>query len=116
MSDLTQQQKLAQALRRDSNYGLRPDATRKGRGYFGPLMDAHGDVATELSFDFENAGRNVLAPLIVPTLTAQELRHLLEGNDPTDAIYDKAEAHAIKRGNEGRSPFARGLEVHGLPK
>lgn len=60
---------------------------------------------TELSFDFDVDGRNILAPLLVPTLTAQEVKYLQDGGEPTDEIYRKAQDFAIGRAKEGKSPF-----------
>ncbi len=73
----------------------------KGKGYFG-LMKSKDGMSTEISSD----NGEFSYPLMVPTLTRSELNLLLEGKEPTDAIYDKAEAHARKRIEEGKSPFA----------
>lgn len=50
-------------------------------------------------------------PLMVPTLTKKEQLHLLDGNDPTPAIYKKAEKYANSRVEAGRSPFAEPDEL-----
>ncbi len=77
----------------------------KGKGYFGQLPAQDG-MATELSSIFEHNGHQVEHPLIVPTLTKQELQHLTAGNEPTPEIYSKAEQFAIGRIKQGKSPFA----------
>jgi hypothetical protein len=77
----------------------------KGKGYFGQLPAQDG-MATELSSIFEHNGQQVEHPLIVPTLTKQELQHLTAGNEPTPEIYSKAEQFAIGRIKQGKSPFA----------
>lgn len=92
----------------EKNYGVRPDGTPKGRGYFGelPRTDDPSMISTELSEDMELDGQTILYPLIVPTLTRDELAVLLAGQPPTDAIRQKAQAHAIERLKLGRNPFA----------
>jgi len=87
-------------------YGARVDGTRKGNGYFGPLRAADGSVMTELSVGVEIDGKQVEIPAIVPTLSRAELDHLLKTGEPTDAIVDKAVAHARKRIADGKNPFA----------
>jgi hypothetical protein len=76
------------------------------------LKRPDGKVSSELSTDdpIENGGKNVLHPLIVPTLTRPELDYLLAGRKDNKAmeekIYDKAAAHARSRLAAGKSPFA----------
>ncbi len=83
-------------------YGLRETSGMpKGKGYFGELPTADG-VMTELSAS-DDAGD---FPLIVPTLTAAELKHLQSGGEPTAEIYAKAKAWAESRKGQGRDPFA----------
>jgi SAM-dependent methyltransferase len=93
-------------------YGLRhgsPDP--KGKGYFGPMRTPPGDVMTELSAE-NNAGE---FPLIVPTLTREELEYLIAGGKPTDAIYNKASQWAETRRARGRTPFATPQDLR-IPK
>src|SRR5690242_1044081 len=80
----------------------------KGNGFFGmvPSMAGGGDASSELSSAFTHNGQMIEHPLMVPTLNAQELRHLLSGAQPTPEIYDKAESHALMRIKQGLSPFA----------
>ena len=80
----------------------------KGKGYFGLLPTADGQVATEISSTDEQ-GRNY--PLLVPTLTQQEIQYLLQGNQPTNDIYNKAEMWAESRRQMGLSPFAAPNEM-----
>lgn len=88
----------------------------KGRGYFGVLRRPDGEVSTELSFDFNHQGKPVSAPLLVPTLSRQELDHLLSGADPTDSIYEKAQLWALHRLGRGLPPFATDTDMrHPLP-
>jgi hypothetical protein len=89
-------------------YGARVDGTPKGSGYFGELKmtDGSGRVATELSIGVNLDGKETLIPALVPTLTEKEKDHLLSGGKLTQAIVDKAVAHAKGRFSEKKSPFA----------
>jgi hypothetical protein len=89
-------------------YGLRHSGEgAKGKGYFGELPTKDGNVATEISSDNDEGEY----PLIVPTLTGKELKHLLADKKPTDEIYDKAESWARTRRKSGKSPFADPTEL-----
>jgi hypothetical protein len=83
----------------------REDGTVKGQGWLGPQQMSNGNTATELSFDFNNEQGRILAPLLVPTLTPQEVQWLLSGGAPTQEIYNKAIAHAQQQQIQNRSPF-----------
>ncbi len=90
---------------------LQSQPTAKGMGFFGmvPSNAGGGGVgasSSELSSSFEQGGQTIEHPLMVPTLTADELKHLLSGAEPTPAIYDKAEKFALDRIKQGKSPFA----------
>ena len=97
-----------------SPYGLRyggdtplgVNSGAKGSGYFGALPAADGNVMTELSSSFEHDGKVIPHPLVVPTLSAEELQHLQGGGEPTDEIMKKAQAFALDRIGKGLSPFA----------
>jgi hypothetical protein len=92
---------------------LRPDATQKGIGLLGPLNAPSGDVMTEYSVGMPD-GMDV--PSIVPTLTRDELRTVLNG-DINDGIYSKAVTHALDRMWQGKSPFQRWNEpIHSYPE
>ena len=100
-------------------YGMRHGTmTPKGKGFFGDLKRPDGDSSTELSSEFEYKGKKVEYPLIVPTLSASELNHLLSGQAPTDDIYNKAESWAKSRVDADKSPFASstGNEKFPIPK
>lgn len=91
---------------------LRPDGTRKGAGYFGPISRPDGKVSTELSYSDPERGQRNLAPLLVPGLNRQQIDHLLSGGEPTDEIYNIANRHAASRSlpfaniqEEGRTPL-----------
>lgn len=95
------------------SYGSLYDALGvKGSGYFGPLKSKDG-FSTEISAADESGD----FPLIVPTLSADELDSLLRGEQPSDEVYAKARAYADSRRADGKSPYAEneGLK-HPLPK
>lgn len=98
-----------------SDMGKRMDGSRKGYGFFGPLLGSDG-VSTELSFDFDFGGQNIHAPLLVPGLSREEINHLLSGQQPTEAIYGKAVQHALSRRLVGRNPFASPTDLIRLPR
>lgn len=90
-------------------YGVRHSGEgAKGKGYFGELPHKSGSPATEISAAHPDIGEY---PLIVPTLTREELDHLLSGNPPTEDIYLKAENHAKQRIGKGKHPFAQPDEL-----
>jgi hypothetical protein len=99
-------------------YGLREDGTPKGLGYFGllPSKDGKHEVSTELSADVDIGGKKMFFPLLVPTLTRDEIDLLLSGAKPTDSIYEKAIRFAQERIKAGKSPFAGPGEQRSLPK
>ena len=113
-----QRRKTANLSMRETQEGLAPHGMRhsgegvKGSGYFGYLPASDG-YATEMSA--ENEGGEF--PLLVPTLSKEEIEHLLAGNSPTDEIFRKAVEHAERRKKEGKSPYAdpTGLK-HPVPK
>jgi len=79
--------------------------TAKGRGYLGNVGTMQ-DPMTELSASSDFGGRTVRYPLIVPTLTADELNLLRSGGEPTQEIYGKAQQYALGRLSRGQDPFA----------
>ena len=80
----------------------------KGKGYFGKLPAKGGKTSTEISGSDEEGNSY---PLLVPGLTKEEMKSLLDEKKPTSKIYEKAEKHAAKRKAEGKSPFASGSEL-----
>jgi hypothetical protein len=79
----------------------------KGKGYFGLLPSSEG-FSTEISATDD---RGMSYPMLVPTLTQQEVNYLLQGGQPTDEIYNKAEMWAASRQLGGQSPFAAPTEL-----
>lgn len=93
-------------------YGIRHSGEGvKGKGYFGILPHSSGSYATELSSESDINGKNVEYPLIVPTLSKEEINHLLNDKEPTDEIYRKAEEYARQRLQQGLNPFASPTEL-----
>ena len=98
-------------------YGVRYSETvqdqfsPKRHGYFGAIQSAEGLPITELSSAFELNGQTIRHPLVVPTLTAEEISLLQSGKEPTQSIYDKAQAWAIDRLKQGQDPFATTQDV-----
>jgi len=84
---------------------IRQDFTMESnQGYLGQIKDNKGYTMTEQSFDVEVDGKKVLMPLLVPGLTNEEVASIRE-DKPLDSVYEKAEAHGIKRIRKGKSPF-----------
>ena len=111
---------LAQALSREPGLsGARyleqgqdmSQGTLKGKGYFGEIPVNQGGAMTEFSSAFEQDGKLVSHPLLVPTLNKQEIDLLKMGLEPTPEIYKKAQDYAQQRISAGKSPFATPQEL-----
>ena len=104
------------ALAKD--FGTRVDGTPKGLGFFGVLArtDEPEMISTELSTSVTVNGEKLLFPLLVPSLTAEEIAHLVDGGQPTKTIVEKALRHAEHRLATKQSPFAGEGEQIALPK
>ena len=113
---------LAQAISRQPGiapYGMRhlengqdiTEGTVKGKGYFGEIPANRGGAMTELSSAYDQDGKLVSHPLIVPTLTKEEIDLLGMGLKPTPEIYKKAQDYAQQRIAAGQSPFATPQEL-----
>jgi hypothetical protein len=106
---------------RVKTYGKRYQSQEpKGPGFFGELArtDEPDMYSGELSISSDlrdEKGNKVLYPLLVPTLSREEIAHLVDGGDPTKSILRKAREHAIQRLNDGKSPFAGFGEQVPLP-
>jgi hypothetical protein len=95
------------------DFGKREDGTQKGEGWLGLLKRPDGDISTELSAGYRINGKEMDVPLVVPTLTAEEVRHLLS-LDPQDpqffnklmpSVQQKAIAHAQAQLAKGQNVF-----------
>ena len=92
---------------------LRPDGTKKDpTGFLGPIENnVTGGIMSEVSMGIGPKDNQKLIPLLVPTLTEEEIEILqnmeLEGNvaNIPQSIKDKAIQHAQEREEQGLSPF-----------
>lgn len=99
-----------------SDYGQRIDGTPKGRGWWGEMSDPEGWTVTELSTDYQDNGQRVLAPLLNPLLTREEIKHLVSGGDATQSILQKTHAWVDYRRSRGQGPFAGPSEGRSNPR
>lgn len=87
------------------------DSSFKGKGYFGEIPTMDGSVMTEYSSAFEIGGKTISYPLIVPTLTADEINLLRTTGEATPEIEKKAQQFALERLAQGKNPFASPKEL-----
>ena len=103
----------------------RDGSMKSNQVFLGQIVRDDGGVMTEFSTNVEEINKRfgdspfsyvdektnkrvVDFPTLVPTLTAKEvetLRTLPEGKKPPKSILNKAAKHAIKRLEQGKSPF-----------
>jgi dihydroxyacetone kinase DhaKLM complex PTS-EIIA-like component DhaM len=94
--------------------GKRSDGTVQGDGYFGKLTASDGSTLSHVSTTSSKVkvnNKEIEFPLLVPTLTKEEVNTLINDIVPNnkyvpDAIFNKAVDHANKRIKAGRSVFA----------
>lgn len=100
-------------IHKQSPQDRRPDGTMKGLGFLGALLRPDGGVSTELSMgtsDVDGVEREI--PLLVPTLTEQEVSYLLSAppgdwqNPTLKRIAAKAVDFARTRQQQGAPFFA----------
>lgn len=77
----------------NSTWGSRQDGSAKGTGFLGAVKASDGSTMTELSVGVDG----VEMPLLVPTLTPEEVFYLRMGGAPTAGIISKAVVHANSR-------------------
>ena len=92
-------------------YGLRADGTKKGKGFLGEIKNADGSVSTEVSIGVNIDGKETEIPLLIPTLTEDEIKIVTSGGEVPKEIIDKAVSHAMERIKTGASPFADGQKI-----
>jgi len=85
--------------------------TVKRKGYFGEIPTNNDSMMTEFSSAFEVGGKTVQYPLVVPTLTADELNLLRLTGEATPEIQKKAQEFALNRLSRGLDPFATTQEL-----
>ncbi len=96
-----------------NNYGKRADGTNKGPGFLGEIKNPNGSVSTELSIGVKLNGKETEIPLLIPTLTPEEIKVVLSVKDPKQVprtIVEKAVEFAKQRIAQGLSPFTQGDE------
>lgn len=105
----------------EPDFGNRPDGTKKGNGFLGVFKLPNGSVASEYSIaDSEQLrdekGNYIDYPSLVPTLTKDEVKQVLDaannGKDVPDSVKVKAEAHALERKKQGLPLFANNDETN----
>ena len=104
--------KLALAFEQDDS--LRPDGTKKGKGFLGEQKLPGGGVATEYSVGVQlesRGGKETDIPSLVPTLTPEERALMINDIIPNkkqipESIIQKAVDHANMRVKTGKSIFA----------
>lgn len=95
-------------------FGMRHDGFMpKGKGLLGmqPTTNDFG-ASTEISASMKIGGKEREVPLMVPSLTPQELSLLLRGGTPTESIYQKAQQYAQQRLARGLDAFAKPGEMY----
>ncbi len=100
----------ATPVKKRAPWGLRPDGTPKGSGYFGVLKNANGDDVTEYSVGVNIDGKEMGIPTLVPTLNDDEKQQVLDASagliDLPEGIVKKAEDFARSRMAKGKSVWA----------
>lgn len=103
---------------------VREDNTSKGSGFFGPIKgtmtELSGSNARYMTSKPYTDKQDMLYPLMVPTLTRDELANLTnetrENNQRfTPQVWSKAETYARERLAAGKSPFAQAGEQYPAP-
>lgn len=84
----------------------RDDGSKKGMGFLGMLLNSNNQPMSEYSVGVNIDGKEMDVPSFVPTLNPQEVTHLLNGGEMTDAIVSKAADHARMRIKRGQPIFA----------
>ena len=105
---------IAVAMGKQTDYGNRPDGSKKGTGFLGELKLPSGDIATEYSVQSDAVkvkGKRVDFPTLVPTLTKEEVALMVNDiipndKEPPESIMQKAIKHANDRIKAGKSVFA----------
>ena len=87
--------------------GMAPKST----GYFGPITRPDGAVSTELSAESDYQGKPMEYPLMVPGLSAAQMKELMSGSRPSEDVNSIAYQHAVQRKQRGLDPFASPTEL-----
>lgn len=90
----------------DKNYGKRNDGSDKGSGWLGEIKQTNDKFATELTYDYDTPYGRFSMPLIVPTLTENEIESIRMGEQPTEEMHKKAFKHGLNRILQWKSPYS----------
>lgn len=93
-----------------TQYGTRRDGTAKGEGFFGLMKRPDGGVSTEISASTDAFGGKEF-PLMVPTLTPDELAGLLAVPMDDPDYYQKIPPNVLLKAQE----FAATRQKFGAP-
>lgn len=93
-------------------WAKRPDGSDKGQGFLGILQRPDGGVSTEISASFGDkiaGGQDI--PLLVPTLTKNEVQSLLSNNAEGSDFFQSVPPSVFEKAID----FARHRQSLGLP-
>jgi hypothetical protein len=108
------------ALEDRKDDSIRPDGSKKGSGWLGPqnfrAPSGESGVATEYSVGVNIEGKEIDIPTLVPTLTKEELKTMIDDIIPNrkpvpKEILNKAIDHAKTMIGQGKSPFKEETKV-----
>ena len=95
---------------------IRPDGSKKGKGFFGALKNKAGEDMTEYSIGVEWDGKEHLIPTLVPGLGIAEKNYLMENNGfgtddiANEKIIQNAIRYAQLRESQNQPFFASSSE------
>lgn len=101
-----------------SDYGSRPDGSKKGKGYFGELINKQGDVVTEMTVGVNIDGQEVDIPVVNPFMSGEDINTLLnlpEDKPIPNKLIRSAIDFALYRKQQGLSPYAQSSEEGTIP-
>lgn len=85
----------------DYRHGMREDWSPKGYGHLGMLPMRDGSVMTEQTIGVDFGKGEEYIPLIVPTLSDEEIKLLMGGEKPTRDMVRKASDYVWERRAQG---------------
>ena len=92
--------------------GVVKNRKKSMKGFLGPIINKKtGKIQTELSISFDDILDGIEIPLLVPTLTKEEINWFINNDasnnakDVPNSIKQKAINHAIKRSEQGLNVF-----------
>lgn len=94
-----------------TTWQARPDGSDKGAGYLGILQRPDGGVSTEISASFDDVANGQDIPLMVPTLSRDEVMALLSTPSDDPNFYQKIPQSVFRKAID----FARQRQSQNLP-